>query len=79
MGDLARRVLYPLMLPFIVVAVWSYAWAMKEESRHAPVFAESPQAADTTVLPAPPVALHRYGFATEDAAFATAGADESAE
>ena len=79
MGDLARRVLYPLMLPFIVVAVWSYAWAMKEESRYAPVFAESPQSTGNTVLPALPVAIHRYGFATEDATFATAGVDEPAE
>ena len=76
MGDVARRVLYPLVLPFIVAAVWSYAWAMKEESRHAPVFAESPE---TRVLPAPPIALRQYGFAAEDAAFATAGADEPAE
>jgi len=62
-----------------VAAVWSYAWAMKEESRHAPAFAESPQADQITVLPAPPAPLHRYGFATDDAAFATAGLDEPAE
>ena len=79
MGDLARRVLYPLMLPFIVVAVWSYAWAMKEESRHAPVFGQSPQAREVMVPPAPPVAFHQYGFATDDASFATTGVDEAGE
>ena len=79
MGDLARKVLYPLVLPFIVLAVWSYAWVMKDESRHAPIFAESPQAPEVMVLPALPVALHQYGFATEDAAFATVGVDEPAE
>ena len=79
MGDLARRVLYPLVLPFIVLAVWTYAWAMKEEARHAPAFAESPHAPDVVVLPPAPAAVSRYGFAPDDAAFATVDTDQAAE
>ena len=79
MGDLARRVFYPLVLPFIVLAVWSYAWAMKEESRHAPTFEDSPRAAVATFLPPLPVAAPGYGFAPDDAAFATASPDDAAE
>ena len=79
MGDLARRVLYPLFLPFIVVAVWSYAWAMKEESRHAPMFEATPQAAVVTVLPPLPSVVPGYGFASDDSALATAGTDEVPE
>jgi len=79
MGDLARRVLYPLMLPFIVAAVWSYAWAMKEESRHAPMHETTPQAAVITVLPPLPAAARGYGFASDDASFATAGTDDAAD
>jgi hypothetical protein len=33
MGDLLRRLCYPLVLPFIVGAVWLHAWAARQEAR----------------------------------------------
>ena len=46
MGDLLRRLCYPLVLPFIVGAVYLHAWAARQESR-----AFQPQ------FPAPPGAV----------------------
>ena len=72
MGELFRRVCYPLFLPAIVLAVWAQAWAAKVDAVRplAPVDPDSAAAADAPVshCPAP------YGFSADDA-FAAADAD----
>ena len=45
MADLLRRVCYPLVLPFIVGAVWLHAWALRQDSRAFPRLPPHPPAA----------------------------------
>ena len=78
MGDLLRRVLYPLLLPAIVFCVWANAWAVKQESS-IPTRALSP-----TVTTVPPYAsaprqkapATGYGLARDDGFAST---DESSD
>jgi hypothetical protein len=84
MGDRVRRILYPLVLPFIVVAVWTYASMMKA---HAGLDAMSqpPELVfeSTDPVPFPPGNRFRqprtpagYGFRADADVFATVAEDE---
>ena len=72
MGDILRRVLYPLLLPAIVFCVWANAWAVKQESG-------ASRALPPTVTTVPPYAsaprakppATGYGLARDDDGFAS--------
>jgi len=78
MGDLLRRVLYPLLLPAIVFCVWANAWAVKQESG-------TSRALPPTVTTVPPYAsaprsnprATGYGLARDDDGLASA--DDSSD
>jgi hypothetical protein len=71
MGDLARTLLYPLILPFIVAAVWAYAWVMRAERAHAADFLPSAQAVEnfSTIHPPQFPPVQQYGLVWGDDAF----------
>ena len=71
MGDWARTLLYPLILPFIVAAVWAYAWVMRAERAHAVDFLPSAHAVENFAGVHPPQfpPVQQYGFVRGDDAF----------
>ena len=71
MGDLLRRLLYPLLLPAIVVTVWVHAWATKQEPGQVQMVPSLPTAAEP-IHPAPafPARASGYGFSSPDDAYA---------
>ena len=72
MGDWLRRIIYPLFLPAIVVAVWAHAWSVKLDKGVGRIPASEPRAT-LRALPSPGAAPsgQQYGFASEDDGFAT--------
>ena len=61
MGDLLRRLFYPLMLPAIVFCVWMHAWANRAESAsRRPVPAPAPVLAPLPSQPDAPVRAPHY-------------------
>lgn len=72
MGDLLRRLIYPLFLPAIVVAVWAHAWSAKLDKETVRIDAPQPRAT-LHALPAPGggPSAGEYGFSPEDDGFAS--------
>ena len=72
MGDLLRRVLYPLFVPAIVATVWAHAWSAKLDAQRrtipaGPLPGESVVHAPPTPTPTKPEHwAPQYGFARED-------------
>ena len=66
MGDVLRRLLYPLVVPAIVACVWAHAWAMKQEPGHM-VIPPEVVAAATGIESAQPTPPGGYGFSADDA------------
>lgn len=84
MGDLLRRIFYPLVLPAIVVSVWANAWSMKvDRQSHLPLPAPllPPALAKLRAPSEGPhsgqISAHSYGL-SGDNTIASAG-DEDAE
>ena len=75
MGDVLRRIFYPLLLPAIVACVWAHAWAVKQEAGTARMSVPLPS---SVVVPhdgpAARVPVSAYGFSTDDEV-ASVGAD----
>lgn len=68
MGDFLRRLLYPLIPPSIVAAVWASAWMRKYDAQSpASLPAVRSAIAGTDFPPVPPAASLReaYGFSAE--------------
>ena len=70
MGDLVRRVLYPLFVPAIVVTVWAHAWSAKLDAERRAI-PPGPLPGESVVQPPPTAATPerwapQYGFARED-------------
>ena len=67
MGDVLRRIFYPLLLPAIVACVWAHAWAVKQEAATARTSLPLPSA---VVVPHGVPAIHfpgsAYGFSADD-------------
>ena len=79
MGDLLRRLLYPLLLPAIVATVWMHAWAVKQDPDHV---GHGPSLPPTVSVTDPsfgfPAPSSGYGFSDPDDAFAGLDFDEDA-
>jgi hypothetical protein len=76
MGDLLRRVLYPLFLPAIVVTVWAHAWSAKVDAARTAFPAGPPQPHRIT-QPATPEQrwVPAYGLSKDDGFASTADGD----
>jgi hypothetical protein len=83
MGDLLRRVLYPLFVPAIVVTVWAHAWSAKLDAERR-MIPPGPLTGDP-VVQAPPTRMKlehwapQYGFAREDSFASTDDAEADGE
>ena len=69
MGDLLRRLLYPLLLPAIVATVWLHAWALRGNGHPADMAPAAIAADGTLTVPSLPPP-RGYGFAATDDAHA---------
>ena len=68
MGDVLRRLLYPLVPPAILACVWAHAWAMKQEPGHTVIPPEAVAAAtDTEPSQSAMSPRSGYGFSADDA------------
>jgi hypothetical protein len=67
MGDLLRRVFYPLLLPAIVFVVWMHAWVNRQETAARRTIPAPQAVAPLPSTPNPPVRGPRYSMMrTED-------------
>lgn len=67
MGDVLRRLLYPLVLPAIVACVWAHAWGIKQEPRHMTIPPEDTAAVTGFDVQQPALSpASGYGFSSED-------------
>ena len=68
MGDILRRLLYPLLLPAIVFAVWANAWSAKLDRGPPRMPARTPPAFYDDGSASPRFSPRSgYGFARDDA------------
>ena len=79
MGDVLRRLCYPLVLPFIVGTVWLHAWATRQDSRafapHLPAAGVEPKTGAAVVTVPGPGPGATYRLSTGDDTVASVEAD----